>query len=104
VHPRAPDLVSAEPLDDDVHREPVQPGRERRIPAKRAELLPEAHEDVLGQLVGVAAGRHPAHQSMHPRQVRAVELLEGADVSRRGPRHVGWPLSGRKRVGRGTQR
>ena len=48
-----------------------------------------AHEDVLRDLVGVAAGGHPADEAVHARQVRPVELLERAHVSRRGARHVG---------------
>ena len=76
--------VGPEALDDDVDREAVQPGGERRVAAEAAELLPDADEDVLRQLVGVAAARHPPDEAVHARQVRAVEPLERADVSRRG--------------------
>ena len=52
------------------------------------ELLPDPDEDILCELVGVASGSHPPHEAVHLRQVRAIELLERADISRRGGSHV----------------
>ena len=57
-------------------------------PRKRAELLPDADEDVLRQLVGVAPAGHAAHEAVDAGRCVAIELLERADVSRRGARHV----------------
>ena len=57
-------------------------------PRKRPELLPDADEDVLRELVGVAAAGHPAHEAVHARQVRVIHPLERRHVSRRGQRHV----------------
>src|SRR5688572_26001076 len=34
-------------LEHDIDRDPVQPGRELTVSAKRAQLLPDAHEDIL---------------------------------------------------------
>ena len=80
--------VGPEALDHHVDREPVQPGPERRVAAEGPELLPDAHEDVLRQLVGVAAAGHAADEAVHARQVQLVQLLEGADVARRGLLHT----------------
>ena len=87
-HPAAPDLLGTEAFDHHVHGEAMQPGGERRVAAKRAELLPQPDEDILGELVGVAPGGHPADEAVHARQVRAVDGLEGNGVSRRGTCHV----------------
>ena len=76
--------VGAEAFDDDVDREPVQPGPERGIAAKASELLPDADEDVLGQFVGVAAAGHAPDQAVNARQMNVVELFERADVAVRG--------------------
>ena len=84
----AAERLRAEAFDDDVHGEPMKPGGKGRVAAEGAELLPDADEDILGQLIGVAAARHPAHETVHPRQVRVIDPLECRHVSRRGQRHV----------------
>src|SRR5450759_744768 len=94
VQPRPPHLVRPEPLDDDVHGEAVQPRGERGVAPKRPKLLPEADEDVLRELVGVATRRHPPDEAVDARQMRPVEFLESANVTCRGARHVGQGLSG----------
>ena len=66
----------------------MEPGAERRRAAERAELLPGADEDILGQLVDVAPRRHPPDEAVNLRQVRAIEGFERPNVSRRGGRHV----------------
>src|SRR6185295_4538944 len=68
------------PLDYDVDRQPMQPGGECRVPAKLAELLPGADEDILCGFVGFVRTEHPARQTVNPRHVRAVEPLERGRV------------------------
>ena len=58
-----------EPLDDHVHGQPVQPGRERRLAAKQRELLPRPDEDVLRQLVGCVGAGHPPREVENARHV-----------------------------------
>ena len=76
--------VGPEAFDHHVDRETVQPGPERRVAAKASELLPDANEDVLGQLVGVPASGHAPDQAVNARQMNAVQLFERADVAVRG--------------------
>ena len=83
--PLPPDGVGPEAFDHDVDREPVQPGPERRVAAKASELLPDADEDVLGQFVGVPAGRNAPYEAVNTGQMSGVELFECADVPARGP-------------------
>ena len=97
MQPLPPHRVAAEALDDDVDGEAVQPGRERGVAAKRSELLPDAHEDVLREFVGVAAAGHPPDEAVHARQVRAIDLFERPHVPRRGAGHV------RERLAAGTE-
>ena len=59
----------------------MQPGAERRVAAEAAELLPDAHEDVLRQLVGVASAGHPADEAVHPGQVRRDRGARTRDTS-----------------------
>src|SRR5207237_10220094 len=66
----------------------VQPGREGGLAAEGRQLLPDAHEHVLRELVGVASAGHAPHEAVHARQVSPVELLERAYVSRCGTGHV----------------
>jgi hypothetical protein len=66
----------------------MEPGAERGVSAEARELLPHAHEHVLRELVDVAPAGHPPDQAVDARQVEAVELLECADVTRRGVSHV----------------
>src|SRR5256885_2673094 len=37
---------------DHIHRDPAQPGAERRLAAERVQLLPRPHEHVLRQVFG----------------------------------------------------
>jgi hypothetical protein len=76
--------IGAEALDDDVHRQPVQPGAERRVTAERAQFLPDPYEHVLGDFVAIVPAGHPSNEAVDSREMRAVELLERADVSRGG--------------------
>src|SRR6266550_103683 len=52
------------PGQDDVDREPVQPGPERRLAAERRELVPGPHEHVLGDLVGRVGTDHAPGETM----------------------------------------
>ena len=72
-------------------------------PRNVPELLPDADEDILRQLVHVPAARHPSHETVHLRQMCAIELLERTHVPSRGTRHVGLRLSGRDGLQIGVQ-
>ena len=52
-HPLPLNRERSPPLDDDVDRQAVQPGRERRVAAELTQLLPGPDEDVLRDLVGL---------------------------------------------------
>ena len=80
-HSRALDRKRAPPLDDDVDREPVEPGPERRVAAKLAELLPRTDEDVLRDLVGLRWAQHPPRKAVNARDVSAIDPLEGRRIS-----------------------
>src|SRR5712664_4520208 len=41
-------------VQDDVDDQPMQPGAERALAPKRAQLVPQPHENILGALLGVA--------------------------------------------------
>jgi hypothetical protein len=71
----------SEALDNHVDRKAVQPSRKGRLAAKRAELLPDAYEDVLGQLVGSLWTSHPAGKVVHPAQMGVVNALKSARIS-----------------------
>ena len=82
-----------EALDDDVHRQAMQPRGERRLAAKRPELLPDANEHVLGQLVGRIRAGHAPREVVHTAQMGLVYALERARIplSRKGDivhRHI----------------
>jgi hypothetical protein len=50
----------------------MQPGREGRVAAVRAETLPHAHERLLGELVGLGAvARHAQAQRVDASDVLA---------------------------------
>ena len=90
--------LGPEAFDHDVDREPMQPGAERRVAAKAGELLPDAHEDVLRQLVGVprprssgARGRAPGAGARDRAARRRARL-----PPRPAPRHR-WTRSGGRR-------
>jgi len=80
--------VRPEAFDDHVGGKAVEPRSERRLAAKARELLPHADEDILRQLLRIPSRRHATNQAMDARQMRTVEPLERACVSRRGQRHV----------------
>ena len=86
--PLPPERLGSESLDHDIDRQPVEPGAEGRLAAKASELLPDADEDILRELVGVASAGHAPDETVDLRQVGAIEALEGADVPARGKRHV----------------
>ena len=83
---RATAFASIHPslVEHDVHREPVQPGRERTFAPEGRQLLPRSHEDVLGQLLGARpVTRHSHTEREDVLQVRAVDMLECMPVSAR---------------------
>src|SRR5688572_23607867 len=66
----------AKALDNHIDREAVEPRGEGGVAAKRAELLPGAHEHVLRQLVGGIRSRHAAGQPVHPRDMPRINAFE----------------------------
>jgi hypothetical protein len=66
-----------------IDRHSVQPRAERRLPAKRRELLPRSNEDVLCNFVRFVRAEHPSSQTVHSIHVRSVEALECLGVSAR---------------------
>ena len=86
--PLAPRRLSTEPLDDDVDSQPVEPGAKGRLATEARELLPHPHKNILRQLIGLTARRHPPDDGVHARQMRVVEPLEGPDVATCGKRHI----------------
>ena len=69
-----------EPLDDHVHGEPVEPGRERRLASKQRELLPRPDEHVLRQFFGCVGTGHPPREIENPRHMRLVYPLESRRI------------------------
>lgn len=68
-------------VEHHIHRESMQPRSKGALPAKLAELVPHAHEDILGQLFGArAVVDHARADGKHPIHVRSVEPLEGAAI------------------------
>ena len=53
---------------------------EGRLAPESVELLPGPDEDVLGQLLRVGVGDHPACKCVHPGHVEPVEPLEGPGI------------------------
>ena len=94
VIPLPPQRLGPESLDDDVDRQPVEPGAEGRLAAKAAELLPDADEDILRELVGVASAGHPPDETVDLRQVRRDRgaRTRGRPRSRPAPRHPQGPF------------
>src|SRR5439155_7171615 len=84
--------------EDEVHRQAVEPCGEARLAAERVQLLPRAHEHVLGQLRGAVEAHHPAGQRVHPVHVLLVQAAKGLRVSTRGQRCV----TGLKALGQGA--
>ncbi len=88
-HPFALDRIGAPPLDDHVDRQPVEPGRERRLASELPQLLPRADEDVLRDLVSLVAADHAPGQTVNPRHMRPVEPLEGVRIPAGRQGHIG---------------
>jgi len=76
------------PREDHVHREPVEPGAERRFAAKRVQLLPRPDENVLRDVVGIGAIQHAAHQTVNARDVRPIQPFESPAVTTLCERYV----------------
>src|SRR5207253_5526043 len=59
-------LLAANVAEHEVHREPIDPARKRRLSAPRAESLPDMNEDVLRQLGGaLSRAAHSETQREH---------------------------------------
>src|SRR5690606_8097421 len=88
----------------DVHRDPMEPGRELRVAPELRKRPPRANEDILRQLLG--RGRiplQPEAECVHPGGVRVVQRAEGRRIGRPGGReevahgNPGCSLAGGKR-------
>src|SRR5437867_560884 len=73
---------------DDVDGEPVKPRSECRFPPEGPELLPGSQENVLGDIRGRFARRHPTCQIEDPGGVSAIEARESPDVPAGGKHGV----------------
>jgi hypothetical protein len=69
-----------EPLDDNVHGQPVQPRRKRRLATEQCELLPRADEHVLRQLLGCVRSGHPPREIEDTRQMGPVYPFESRRI------------------------
>src|SRR2546423_2290051 len=59
-------LLPAGVAQHQIYRQAVDPTRERRLAAPRAEALPDMHEDVLREIAGALTGAaHPQTQRKH---------------------------------------
>ena len=96
AHLRAPTPQMIEAM---VHRQAVQPGAERRFPAKSGQFPMCLEKHLLQQILRILGGaRHPEHQAEQAPGVLAIQLLERVGVpgpaSRRqlqvGGSHVSW--------------
>jgi hypothetical protein len=67
---------------DDIHRQPVKPGRQRASPAKEVKLPPGANERFLGELLREVrvAGEAPTQRVDSP-DLFSVDLLESLSVA-----------------------
>src|SRR5919199_462767 len=76
----------AEPHQDLVNREAVQPGREQRLAAERADLAVQEDEDVLRDVFGLGdVLRHAQAEAVDEAVVEAGKLLPSLLVTPRGP-------------------
>ena len=68
----------------DIDGKPVQPGTEGAFVAEIRQLLPGAHESVLGQIFrsGVVIAGQPKNRAMHAAYVQVIQPLERAPVAR----------------------
>jgi len=68
-------------VENDVDRQPVQPGRERALASEEVQLFPRADEDILGELLRPATVRnHAGTEREHPVRVVTVESFERTPV------------------------
>ena len=68
-------LDRPQPVQDHAGRDRVQPGRQRRLPAKLLQRAEGLDERLLGEVLGqVAASAHPVRQAEDPVDVRVVDL------------------------------
>ena len=89
VHPRRVLSVCFPRIQHDVHRQSVQPRRERTFSPELRKFFPGAHEYVLRQLLTLGpASRHPRAQRVDPVGVRPIEPLERLSIAAGGERHV----------------
>ncbi len=67
---------------DDIHRQPVEPRRQRASPAKQVKLPPGANERFLGELLGevCVSGEAPT-QRVDPPNLLSVDLLESLSIA-----------------------
>src|SRR5437660_8221388 len=69
-----------------VHRDPVQPGRERAARLELRQRPPRVDESLLRTVLRqVLIPGHPQAQAVHPAHVLAIQSFKGARVPRAGP-------------------
>jgi hypothetical protein len=84
IMPSAPPVFRLTVVEDDVHRETMEPGAERAVPAKLVELFPCPHKCVLRQFFGAGAiADHSRAQRKNPVDVLPIQPLERKPVPAR---------------------
>src|ERR1041385_3403592 len=83
---------------DEVHGQAVEPGGEARLAAERVQLLPRAHEHVLGELGRLLVAHHAPRERVDAVDVLLVQAAKGLRVTTRGQRRV----TGLKALGQGA--
>jgi hypothetical protein len=79
-HPR---LAVAEDIQAVIHRQPIEPGAERRFAPEAAELPIGKQENVLEEIVGIPVRtHHPARQIVEPGGVLPGRSLNAAPPDR----------------------
>ena len=84
IMPSAPPVFRLPVVEDDIHRETMEPGAERAVAAKLTEFFPRPYECVLGQLFGArAVADHSRAQRKNPVDMLPVQPLERKPVPAR---------------------
>ena len=69
------------PSKNQIHRKPVKPSPEGRLPAKGRELLPGPDKNLLCQIFRRLLPRHSACESVDPRHMRPIQPLESDRIA-----------------------
>lgn len=89
-HAIHPATIGLSFIQHDVDRQPMEPCAERALSAKLAELVPNADEDVLGELFGARTViDHARADRKDSVNVGPIESLEGTTIAGRSQRDLG---------------